>query len=325
MLEQRQRVLHAQRLRDGFERVHVDAFQGLGMQQTVRDGIAQTRPFGEAVRVRPALVMGAFGDVVANHVHKVQSNASVDNLLVASYPSSREQEPKMARKEQLVYAIRYSFNGEYGNAIGSGVRGRGFGADRQRFRVEARTGHRDEPQKWVHVHTEEAAVADGVFCLLAREYAVVEIADRDDGWEARRAIHNLDPQDIPARFSASKICDCPSQLVLGVALSEQREASLEAMRKAMLKSNRPRTTRKGNDMGPMQPGLRSRILERDNFKCRRCGATPGRRLRSKWTTSRRDAKGGTNDVRNLQTLCWACNRGKGATDPHPSEVGQGAA
>ena len=63
---------------------------------------------------------------------------------------------------------------------------------------------------------------------------------------------------------------------------------------------------------PIPGYLRHEVFKRDNYKCVECGAT------NKETTLEIDhiipvAKGGTNDINNLQTLCRECNRAKNAT------------
>ena len=63
---------------------------------------------------------------------------------------------------------------------------------------------------------------------------------------------------------------------------------------------------------PIPSNLRHAVLKRDNYRCVECGAT------NKETTLEIDhivpvAKGGTNDISNLQTLCKDCNRAKSAT------------
>lgn len=55
--------------------------------------------------------------------------------------------------------------------------------------------------------------------------------------------------------------------------------------------------------------VRVDVFKRDNFRCVFCGAT------SRHTQLQVDhiipvSKGGRNDLSNLQTLCWECNRGK---------------
>jgi hypothetical protein len=78
------------------------------------------------------------------------------------------------------------------------------------------------------------------------------------------------------------------------------------------------------DVGPKQAGsvkprsilpkVRARVLERDGFKCRRCGKGPTEGpLEVDHITP--VSEGGTADESNLQTLCKPCNRGKGTDDP----------
>lgn len=69
----------------------------------------------------------------------------------------------------------------------------------------------------------------------------------------------------------------------------------------------------------ISPVLRARILERDGFKCRRCGAGPkDSRLVIDHITP--VAAGGTNADTNLQTLCEPCNQGKADRLPHPHDL-----
>jgi hypothetical protein len=64
---------------------------------------------------------------------------------------------------------------------------------------------------------------------------------------------------------------------------------------------------------------RARIMERDDFRCRRCGAGPrDERLVVDHVLS--VALGGSDDDANLQTLCEPCNIGKGARPPHPHDL-----
>jgi hypothetical protein len=66
------------------------------------------------------------------------------------------------------------------------------------------------------------------------------------------------------------------------------------------------------------PSLRTRILERDGFRCRRCGNGPtNARLVIDHVVP--ISAGGKSTEGNLQTLCEPCNQGKGARPPHPHE------
>lgn len=70
---------------------------------------------------------------------------------------------------------------------------------------------------------------------------------------------------------------------------------------------------------PAQPrglaslSLRHKVMKRDYFRCRRCGASPaqtlGLTLHVDHITPR--SRGGLTTIDNLQTLCAACNLGKG--------------
>ena len=62
---------------------------------------------------------------------------------------------------------------------------------------------------------------------------------------------------------------------------------------------------------------RARIMERDGFRCRRCGAGPrDERLVVDHVVP--IALGGSSDDSNLQTLCEPCNLGKADRPPHPA-------
>ena len=69
-------------------------------------------------------------------------------------------------------------------------------------------------------------------------------------------------------------------------------------------------TSKGRDPSPR---LRYRVLERDRFTCRACGASPAK---DSGVSLHIDhivpwSKGGKTTLDNLQTLCAKCNLGKG--------------
>ncbi|MBI4308920.1 MAG: HNH endonuclease [Candidatus Omnitrophica bacterium] len=54
------------------------------------------------------------------------------------------------------------------------------------------------------------------------------------------------------------------------------------------------------------------VLKRDNYKCKKCGGSPSLDHKVRLDVDHKNpvAKGGQNDIENLQTLCWECNQGK---------------
>lgn len=71
---------------------------------------------------------------------------------------------------------------------------------------------------------------------------------------------------------------------------------------------------KGKVRAGIAVAQRFSIFKRDSYRCRICGASAedGRRLEVDHKVA--VAKGGTNAEDNLWTLCFECNRGKGAHD-----------
>jgi hypothetical protein len=65
--------------------------------------------------------------------------------------------------------------------------------------------------------------------------------------------------------------------------------------------------------------LRASVFERDNFRCRRCGAGP-QDSRLVVDHIMPVALGGSTDENNLQTLCETCNLGKAARYPHAHDM-----
>ena len=61
---------------------------------------------------------------------------------------------------------------------------------------------------------------------------------------------------------------------------------------------------------------RALIMERDGFRCRRCGAGP----RDERLVIDHIVPLALGDDDNLQTLCPPCNQGKGARPPHPHDL-----
>ena len=64
------------------------------------------------------------------------------------------------------------------------------------------------------------------------------------------------------------------------------------------------------------PKLTLKVLKRDNYKCLICGKSPSTHPELSLEVDHilPVSKGGTNDIENLQTLCFNCNRGKGNDD-----------
>lgn len=64
----------------------------------------------------------------------------------------------------------------------------------------------------------------------------------------------------------------------------------------------------------MTSNLREKIKERDNYSCRKCGLSikEERNLLLEIDHIIPLSRGGITSVENLQTLCWKCNRSKGA-------------
>ena len=76
---------------------------------------------------------------------------------------------------------------------------------------------------------------------------------------------------------------------------------------------------KGSARKQYSSKLRARVLERDGFKCRRCGhGPPDVRLVLDHVIP--VAAGGPSTFENLQSLCEPCNEGKAASSPTPHDL-----
>jgi 5-methylcytosine-specific restriction endonuclease McrA len=62
------------------------------------------------------------------------------------------------------------------------------------------------------------------------------------------------------------------------------------------------------------PFTRFNLFLRDNFSCQYCGATPSKKTMLEVDHIKPVAKGGDNDMLNLITSCFDCNRGKSARE-----------
>jgi len=69
----------------------------------------------------------------------------------------------------------------------------------------------------------------------------------------------------------------------------------------------------------IRPSLRSRVLSRDNNRCRWCGfANATRQLEADHIVP--ESKGGETTLENLQCLCSACNKIKGSVQLDPMAI-----
>lgn len=110
---------------------------------------------------------------------------------------------------------------------------------------------------------------------------------------------------------------------LAFRLREEIRRQNEAPQPAKPYQVTQRPSRVPSNPRSISPRTRTRIMERDNFRCKRCGNGPSdARLVIDHIIP--VANGGTADESNLQTLCHPCNAGKGARDPHPHDLGEGA-
>ena len=62
------------------------------------------------------------------------------------------------------------------------------------------------------------------------------------------------------------------------------------------------------------PSIRFMVLKRDDYKCRICGRTAQDGVKLEVDHIYPASKGGDNNVNNLWTLCYECNRGKGVKE-----------
>jgi len=65
---------------------------------------------------------------------------------------------------------------------------------------------------------------------------------------------------------------------------------------------------------PFSDDLRDKVFRRDGYRCVRCGAS-NKEKRLEVDHIIPISRGGTNDIGNLQTLCWECNQDKGPIVP----------
>lgn len=107
---------------------------------------------------------------------------------------------------------------------------------------------------------------------------------------------------------------CLLPILIGVIeCSLGRHPSVRAMHERLCK-HLTETQRNGDEYEPahISSAQRYKVFERDGFRCTMCGATAatGAKLEVDHIVPR--ARGGSNAMSNLQTLCDRCNRGKSA-------------
>lgn len=64
----------------------------------------------------------------------------------------------------------------------------------------------------------------------------------------------------------------------------------------------------------LSPKIRFEVLKSNNYRCQICGASASDSVKLEVDHKVPVAKGGTDEMENLWTLCFTCNRGKGASD-----------
>ena len=114
---------------------------------------------------------------------------------------------------------------------------------------------------------------------------------------------------------ALRNADFPKRTEARRALREHLEANracaeaLVALDEALAEFHASRPTRDA-----ISPKLRFEVFKRDEYRCRICGSSAQDGVQLEVDHIHPVSKGGTNELRNLQTLCKPCNRGKGASD-----------
>jgi len=77
----------------------------------------------------------------------------------------------------------------------------------------------------------------------------------------------------------------------------------QRLHKELMSANR-------NQRKAISTKLRFQVFQRDGFRCKCCGKIAGDGVELQVDHIQPVAKGGTNDLQNLQTLCRECNSGK---------------
>lgn len=75
------------------------------------------------------------------------------------------------------------------------------------------------------------------------------------------------------------------------------------------------TERRKRERAKVTPKLRYKVMQRDGFRCVRCGASAADGAKLHVDHIIPVSRGGKTEMSNLQTLCETCNLGKGAEKP----------
>ncbi len=79
-----------------------------------------------------------------------------------------------------------------------------------------------------------------------------------------------------------------------------------------IREERKRKESKSYQRSLMTPALRFAVMKRDHYRCCLCGKTADQGARLEVDHITPVSKGGKSVLDNLWTLCFECNRGKGA-------------
>lgn len=103
--------------------------------------------------------------------------------------------------------------------------------------------------------------------------------------------------------------------ILSQAIQKEDQAKLKGWHN-LLKASPKKTERN------VSKSLRFKVLKRDNYRCRLCGSTAEHGIVLEVDHIKALAKGGSNALDNLWTLCDVCNRGKSDRELYPAPESQ---
>lgn len=102
------------------------------------------------------------------------------------------------------------------------------------------------------------------------------------------------------------------ELINEVNTQEKSQSAKQIANKSEVRSSQSKIKKKKQTRSRHIPAsIRVSILNRDKYKCVFCGRN-SKQIELEVDHIIPFSKGGSNDLSNLQTLCFDCNRGKGA-------------